>query len=39
MKDYQFHTEVSKEEFDRFVQNHRFCNLLQSYDWAKVKSN
>lgn len=39
MKDYQFHTEVSKEEFDRFVQNHRFCNLLQSYDWAKAKSN
>lgn len=39
MENYQFLTDVSKEKYDAFVQNHKFCNLLQSYDWSKIKTN
>ena len=36
---YRFTLDIQKEEYDHFVKNHQLCNLLQSYDWAKVKSN
>ena len=36
---YLFFKNINQEEFDEFVKNHEYCNLLQSYNWAKVKSN
>ena len=39
MVSYQFKTNIPQKEYDNFVQHHPLCNLLQSYDWAKVKSN
>lgn len=36
---YLFFKEINREEFDEFVKNHEYCNLLQSYNWAKVKNN
>ena len=36
---YTFSTNINQEEYDRFVQNHPDCNLLQSYSWALVKEN
>lgn len=39
MVSYQFKTKIPQKEYDNFVQHHPLCNLLQSYDWAKVKSN
>ena len=36
---YLFFKDINREEFDEFVKNHEYCNLLQSYNWAKVKSN
>ena len=36
---YEFKTDLKQDEFDGFVKNHEYCNLLQSYNWAKVKSN
>ena len=36
---YEFKTDLKQGEFDEFVKNHEYCNLLQSYNWAKVKSN
>ena len=36
---YEFRTNLKQEEFDGFVEKHEYCNLLQSYNWAKVKSN
>ena len=34
-----FKKDINQEEFDEFVKNHEYCNLLQSYNWAKVKNN
>lgn len=36
---YLFKTDIPQNEFDGFVMNHKYCNLLQSYNWAKVKHN
>lgn len=36
---YHFSTNINKEEYEQFVQNHTYCNLLQSYDWSTIKSN
>ena len=36
---YLFFKDINREEFDEFVKNHEYCNLLQSYNWAKVKNN
>ena len=36
---YLFFKNINQEEFDEFVKNHECCNLLQSYNWAKVKNN
>lgn len=36
---YLFFKDIKQEEFDGFVKNREYCNLLQSYNWAKVKSN
>ncbi len=38
MEKYRFVLDVDKETYDGFVRNHPYCNLLQSYDWAKVKT-
>jgi serine/alanine adding enzyme len=38
MSNYVFKTEIPQAEYDAFVKNHPYCNLLQSYDWAKIKS-
>lgn len=36
---YEFKTDIKKEEWDHYVSHHEYCNLLQSYNWAKVKHN
>ena len=36
---YRFLLDIPKYEYDLFVENSEYCNLLQSYDWAKIKSN
>ena len=36
---YHFSTNIDKEDYEQFVQNHEYCNLLQSYDWSIIKSN
>lgn len=36
---YLFFKNINQEEFDEFVKNHEYCNLLQSYNWEKVKNN
>ena len=36
---YHFSTNINKEEYEQFVQNHTYCNLLQSYDWSTIKSS
>ena len=36
---YTFSTNINQKEYDLFVQNHPYCNLLQSYNWASVKQN
>lgn len=36
---YQFKTNIPKEEYESFVTKHKLCNLLQSYDWSKIKLN
>lgn len=36
---YLFFKDINREKFDEFVKNHEYCSLLQSYNWAKVKSN
>lgn len=33
---YLFFKDINQEEFDEFVKNREYCNLLQSYNWAKV---
>lgn len=39
MSKYRFITGLDQDRFDGFVKNHPYNNLLQSYNWAKVKSN
>lgn len=39
MNNYKFSVNINRDEFDGFVKNHEFCNLLQSYDWASIKHN
>ncbi|MEF2609819.1 MAG: peptidoglycan bridge formation glycyltransferase FemA/FemB family protein [Faecalicoccus sp.] len=39
MRVYHFEVNIDKKEFNEFVQNHPYCNLLQSYQWADVKKN
>ncbi|MBB5183848.1 peptidoglycan bridge formation glycyltransferase FemA/FemB family protein [Catenisphaera adipataccumulans] len=39
MGNYRFVKDMNQEEYDGFVKNHQYCNLLQSYNWAKVKKN
>lgn len=36
---YKFSIEINQMEYESFVKNHEYCNLLQSYNWAKIKSN
>ena len=36
---YIFKSDINKNEYDHFVENHPSCNLLQSYDWANIKNN
>lgn len=39
MSQFIFKNEISQQEFDTFASNHALCNLLQSYNWSKIKSN
>ena len=36
---YTFSTNINREEYDTFVKQHPYCNLLQSYAWASIKQN
>lgn len=36
---YDFKMNIKKNEYDAFVKSHEYCNLLQSYDWSKIKNN
>ncbi len=35
----KFTTQINQNEYDHFVKNHPNTNLLQSWEWANVKSN
>ena len=37
MSIYHFEINIQKDEYNAFVENHPYCNLLQSYQWADVK--
>ncbi len=39
MKKYRFSSQVNQTEYDSFVTKNEYCNLLQSYNWAKIKNN
>lgn len=39
MSNYRFITGLDQDRYDGFVKNHPYNNLLQSWNWAKVKSN
>lgn len=39
MSNYRFITGLDQDRYDGFVRNHPYNNLLQSWNWAKVKSN
>lgn len=39
MSSYTFALDIPREEYSEFVKNHEYCNLLQSYEWAKIKNN
>lgn len=39
MSTYKFITDLDQNRYDTFVKNHPYNNLLQSWNWAKVKSN
>lgn len=39
MSNYRFITGLDQDRYDGFVKNHLYNNLLQSWNWAKVKSN
>lgn len=36
---YIFTTNLTQEQYDGFVKKHPYHNLLQSWNWAKIKSN
>ncbi len=36
---YTFSLTVDPVEYDTFVENHEYCNLLQSSNWSKIKDN
>ena len=36
---YVFKIDINKLEYDTFVSQNKYCNLLQSYNWTKIKSN
>lgn len=39
MSKYTFLTGIDQDRYDQFVSTHPNSNLLQSYNWAKIKSN
>lgn len=39
MSSYRFEINVPQKEYDAFVEASPMCNLLQSYNWASIKSN
>lgn len=39
MSEYRFTADVAQKDFDAFASQHPLSNLLQSYNWAKIKSN
>lgn len=39
MSHFEFKTEIPQAEFDAFASSHALSNLLQSYNWSKIKSN
>ncbi|MDO4467712.1 MAG: peptidoglycan bridge formation glycyltransferase FemA/FemB family protein [Bacillota bacterium] len=39
MAKYTFSKDVPQKEYEEFVKSHEYCNLLQSYNWANIKSN
>lgn len=39
MSTYRFELNIPQAEFDAFASKHVLSNLLQSYNWAKIKSN
>lgn len=39
MSNYEFTTQINQDEYDGFVRNHPNANLLQSWNWARIKSN
>lgn len=39
MSIYQFETNIDKQSLNDFVKEHKYCNLLQSYEWAAIKNN
>lgn len=39
MDTYSFTTSISQEDFDAFASSHELSHLMQSWNWAKVKSN
>lgn len=39
MNNLKFSLNIDKNIYESFVSKHSMCNLLQSYDWAKVKGN
>lgn len=39
MSEYRFVTDLGQKEYDAFVSRHPNGNLLQSYEWANIKSN
>ncbi len=39
MSSYRFELDIPQAEFDAFASKHALSNLLQSYNWSKIKSN
>lgn len=39
MATYRFELDIPQQEFDQFASVHPLSNLLQSYNWSKIKSN
>lgn len=39
MSEFTYKNEIPQAEFDAFGSSHPLCNLLQSYNWSKIKSN
>ena len=36
---YTFIENLNKQEFNQFASNYQYSSLLQSYQWAQIKSN